>query len=63
MVMQAGLGLRKSEIVDYIRSVLPIVIQQTRRGGWRGTSAIFFNRMADWQAARKGPGHVARLRV
>lgn len=63
MVMQAGLGLRKSEIVDYIRSVLPIVIQQTRRGGWRGTSAIFFNRMADWQAARKGPGDGASLRL
>lgn len=63
MVMQAGLGLKKVEIVDYIRSVLPIVIQQTRRGGWRGTSAIYFNRMADWQAARKAPGNVARLRL
>ena len=63
MVMQAGLGLRKDEIVDYIRSVLPIVIQQTRRGGWRGTSAIYFNRMADWQAARKASGNVSRLRV
>ena len=66
MVMQAGLGLRKAEIIAYIRSVLPIVIQQTRRGGWRGTSAIYFNRMADWQAAKRtseGPANVARLRV
>ena len=41
-----------AEITDYIRTVLPIVIQQTRRGGWRGTSAIYFNRMAEWRAAR-----------
>lgn len=54
MVMQAGLGLRKDEIIDYIRSVLPIVIQQSRRGGWRGTTAIHFNRMKDWQK-RKAP--------
>ena len=52
MVMQAGLGLKKAEITDYIRTVLPIVIQQTRRGGWRGTSAIYFNRMAEWRASR-----------
>ena len=65
MVMQAGLGLRKDEIVTYIRSVLPIVIQQTRRGGWRGTSAIYFNRMAEWQARRtsEAPANVARLRL
>ena len=65
MVMQAGLGLRKDEIITYVRSVLPIVIQQTRRGGWRGTSAIYFNRMAEWQARRtsEAPAHVARLRL
>ncbi|MFY0053397.1 ATPase, T2SS/T4P/T4SS family, partial [Acinetobacter baumannii] len=44
MVMQAGLGLRREEIVAYIKSVLPIVIQQTKVGGWRGTSAIHFSR-------------------
>jgi type IV secretion system protein VirB11 len=62
MVMQAGLGLRRDEIVAYIRSVLPIVIQQTKVGGWRGTSAIYFSRMADWQASRKrrGGGRAAR---
>lgn len=60
MVMQAGLGLRKEEILDYIKTVLPIVIQQSRRGGWRGTSAIYFNRMAEWQA-RKAVPHVAKV--
>ncbi len=50
MVMQAGLGLRRDEIVGYIKSVLPIVIQQTKIGGWRGTSAVYFSRMAEWQA-------------
>jgi len=52
MVMQAGLGLKKEEILDYIKTVLPIVIQQSRRGGWRGTSAIYFNRMAEWHAEK-----------
>ncbi|WP_027054597.1 P-type DNA transfer ATPase VirB11 [Mesorhizobium erdmanii] len=61
MVMQAGLGLSKAEIIDYVRSVLPIVIQQTRRGGWRGTSAIWFNRMTEWRAARKVPQNVSLI--
>jgi len=54
MVMQAGLGLRRDEIVGYIKSVLPIVIQQTKIGGWRGTSAVYFSRMAEWRAERAG---------
>ena len=53
MVMQAGLGLRRDEIIAYVKSVLPIVIQQKRVGGWRGTSEIFFNRMADWKERGK----------
>ena len=56
MVMQAGLGLKREEIVAYVRSVLPIVIQQTRRGGWRGTSAVQFSRMAEWRAEREARG-------
>jgi type IV secretion system protein VirB11 len=52
MVMQAALGLRRDEIVAYIKSVLPIVIQQTKVGGWRGTSEIYFSRMADWRRER-----------
>lgn len=54
MVMQAGLGLKREEIVAYIKSVLPIVIQQTKIGGWRGTSAVYFARMAEWQRERAG---------
>ena len=52
MVMQAGLGLRREEIVHYIKSVLPIVIQQRKIGGWRGTSAVHFSRMAEWRAGK-----------
>ena len=52
MVMQAGLGLRKDEIIGYVKTVLPIVIQQKRVGGWRGTSEIYFNRMAEWRERR-----------
>lgn len=57
MVMQAGLGLKREEIVAYIRSVLPIVIQQTKIGGWRGTSAIHFSRMSEWRRERAGESH------
>ncbi len=70
MVMQAGLGLRRDEIVGYIKSVLPIVIQQTKVGGWRGTSAVHFSRMAEWRQEREAnkpqPGkgrHGARRRL
>jgi type IV secretion system protein VirB11 len=52
MVMQAALGLRRDEIIAYIKSVLPIVIQQTKVGGWRGTSEVYFSRMADWRRDR-----------
>lgn len=56
MVMQSGVGLRKDEIVGYVKTVLPIVIQQSRIGGWRGTSEIYFSRMAAWQARRTAHG-------
>jgi type IV secretion system protein VirB11 len=64
MVMQAGLGLRRDEIVGYIKSVLPIVIQQTKVGGWRGTSAIYFSRLSEWRASKAGRkvGHGAGRR-
>jgi type IV secretion system protein VirB11 len=44
MVMQAGAGLRKDEIISYAKTVLPIVIQQSRIGGWRGTVEIYFSK-------------------
>ena len=64
MVMQAGLGLKREEIIAYIKSVLPIVIQQTKIGGWRGTSAVYFARMAEWLEERQGGqgGHGAHRR-
>ena len=54
MVMQAGLGLKREEIVAYTKKVLPIVIQQTKVGGWRGTSAIHFSRMNEWRESKPG---------
>lgn len=64
MVMQAGLGLKREEIIAYIKTVLPIVIQQTKVGGWRGTSAVHFARMAEWRRERVGKGrHGARRRL
>ncbi len=56
MVMQAGLGLRHDEIIAYVKSILPIVIQQSRIGGWRGTSAVYFSKMELWRkGGRIGP--------
>ena len=60
MVMQAGLGQRRDEIVGYIKSVLPIVIQQTKLGGRRGTSAIYFSRMEEWRAKKPKKRTAAR---
>lgn len=60
MVMQAGLGLKREEIIAYIGSVLPIVVQQTKIGGWRGTSAVYFVRMEEWRAKRGGDRHGTR---
>ena len=53
MVMQAGLGLRREEIISYIRSVVPIIIQLRKIGGWRGVTEIYFNKMPEWKAKNK----------
>ena len=42
MVTQAGLGLKRQEILDYIHSVIEIVIQLKRVGGKRLISEIYF---------------------
>jgi type IV secretion system protein VirB11 len=42
--MQAGLGLTKSEILDYVKSVVPLVVQ-LRRKPTRGVSEIYFNKL------------------
>ena len=60
MVMQSGLGLRKDEIIAYIRAVLPIVIQQKKIGGWRGTAEITFSKMAEWRRQGKRAGPTSR---
>ncbi len=42
MVLQANLGLKREEIIAYVRTVLPICIQLSRDGGRRGVSEIQF---------------------
>ena len=41
--LQAGLGLTKAEIIDYVRLVVPVIVQ-VRRMPTRGVAAIYFNR-------------------
>ena len=47
MVLQANLGLKREEILAYTRAVLPVCIQLTRQGGWRGVSEIQFSKFRD----------------
>jgi type IV secretion system protein VirB11 len=47
--MQAGLGLTKAEIVDYVRSVVPLVVQLKDKRQGRGLAEIYFSK---WQAER-----------
>jgi type IV secretion system protein VirB11 len=46
MVMQSGLSSAypKADLISYIKSVIPVVIQLRRDGGRRGVSEIFFAR-------------------
>lgn len=53
MVMQAGLGLKRDEIITYIKSVVPIIIQQRKIGGWRGTSEVYFSKMDEWKTTKR----------
>jgi type IV secretion system protein VirB11 len=43
MVMQAGLGLSRSETIAYAKSVIDVVVQLDRSGGERRISAIMIN--------------------
>ncbi|KAB2843132.1 hypothetical protein F9K50_00465 [bacterium] len=46
MVMQVDLGMHRSQILEYIRTVLPIVIQLKRgERGHRYISEIYFRRI------------------
>lgn len=44
MVLQAKLGLKREEIIAYVRAVMPICVQLTREGGFRGVSEIQFTK-------------------
>ena len=43
MVQQSSLNWKKDELMDYIKTVLPIVVQLKREGGKRGVSEIYFS--------------------
>ena len=43
--MQAGLGLSKDEVVEYIRSVIPLVVQLSRIDGRRVVSEVQFTKL------------------
>jgi type IV secretion system protein VirB11 len=47
MVMQGGIGLSKAEILDYLRAVLPVVVQLGRRDGKRVVTDILYARMGE----------------
>jgi type IV secretion system protein VirB11 len=55
MVLQANLGLKREEIITYIRTVLPICIQLTREGGWRGVAEIQFSKFRQGNATEAMP--------
>ena len=44
--MQAGLGLTKTDLIDFVRMIVPVVVQIARdpQTGRRGVSEIYFNR-------------------
>ena len=45
MVMQGSTGLSRGEILDYLREVIPVVVQMVRtEGGRRGISEIKFTK-------------------
>lgn len=51
MAMQAGLGLTKAELLEFVRFVVPVIIQIGRdaKTGRRGVTEIYFNK---WKAAQ-----------
>jgi type IV secretion system protein VirB11 len=44
MTLQAGLTLTRSDVIDYARSVIDIVVQLGRVAGKRGVSSVVFHR-------------------
>ena len=47
MTLEAGLGLSKAEVIDYVKFIVPIVVQLTRSPK-RGVSEIYFRH---WRGA------------
>jgi len=50
LVMRAGLGLLRTEIVDYARSIIDCVVQLERKDGWRCISHIEICEGARWRS-------------
>lgn len=46
LVLQSGLNLGKSEIVDYVRGIVDVFVQLSRQGGRRAVSEIAFQQRA-----------------
>ena len=68
MVMQAGLGLRRDEIQEYIRSVVEVVVQLARLpNGQRIVSEVYFAHAPDGSegkgAAPKRRGRPPKVRA
>ena len=42
MVMQANLGLQHNQVMDYIRSIVDVVVQLKRSGGVRRISEVWY---------------------
>jgi len=49
LVMRAGLGLLRTEIVDYARSIIDCVVQLERRDGRRCISQIEICESTEWR--------------
>ncbi len=47
MVLRAGMGLSRADVLDYARSTIDLVIQMGRHGGKRGVLQIFMPSLAD----------------
>jgi type IV secretion system protein VirB11 len=47
MVLRAGMGLSRADVLDYARSTIDLVIQMGRDGGDRGVLQVFIPALAD----------------
>lgn len=48
MVMQAGIGLSRQDVIEYARFVIDIVVQLERQEGARGISSIALTKDMEW---------------